>query len=277
MALDQVMVPALDRAFLFGDAVYEVIRVYRGHAWKLEEHFNRLKSSLEAISIRAIDLNEVMLRALTTLKNSSIQEGLIYIQITRGVAKRTHYFPKAAIPNCLIYIEEFDDPYRELRSRGACAITHPDIRWSCNYIKATSLLANCLACQSAIEAGCCESILVDSQGFVTEGSHTSVFAVRHGQILVAPEAANILPGITKRQILNLAKIINVPVTEHRLAKIELVDIDELFLSGTPEEILPITTVDNMPISNGKPGPITRKLHEQFQKTLASWLEVQDNK
>ena len=276
MDLSEVRVSVLDRAFLFGDAVYEVIRVYGKHAWKIDEHFNRLQSSLEAIKIHPVDLSEIRRQTDTTLTNSSIREGIIYIQVTRGEASRTHYFPRTIIPNCLIYVDEFTDPYKDLRAHGVHVITYPDIRWSRNYIKVTSLLANCLAAEAAFELGCLESILIDSQGFVTEGSHTSIFAVRNGCLLVAPDGPNILPGITKRQVLNLANDSNIPIKEQRLAKSDIQEIDELFLSGTPEEILPIISVDNRPVGNGKPGPIALKLQEQFRETLVSWLDFQDN-
>jgi len=276
MPLDEVRVPVLDRAFLFGDAVYEVIRIYSGRAWKITEHLNRLNSSLAAIGINGVDLDRLRERLTQTLTRSRVLEGLIYIQVSRGVAPRTHHFPERATPNQLIYVQEFADPYSDRRSSGIEAITFPDIRWARNEIKATSLLANCLAAQAAVEAGCLEAILIDSSGLVTEGSHTSVFGVRNGKILVSPPAANILPGITKRQVIELANLAGIAMAEERLAKDDIEGLDELFLTGTPEEILPIVRVDGCPVGSAQAGPITSKLQATFRQAVANWLACQDN-
>ncbi|MBI4534247.1 MAG: aminotransferase class IV [Candidatus Melainabacteria bacterium] len=276
MPLNEVKVSVLDRAFLLGDAVYEVVRVYSGRPWKLDEHISRLQNSLKAIRIDTIDIARINLRVLETLKNSHVQEGLIYLQITRGEAKRSHSFPLSCVPNELIYVEEFSDPYVELRLSGASAITYPDIRWAHNYIKATSLLANCLASQAATEAGAVEALLVDSTGYITEGSHTSVFAVKDGHILLSPDSPNILPGITRKLVLTLAGQSNISIKDHKLKASELPQIDELFLSGTPEEILPVTSVDNKLIGQGVVGPIVKQLQESLRLTLAAWLNLKDN-
>ncbi len=272
MPLDEVRVPALDRAFLFGDAIYEVIRVYRGHPWRFEEHMDRLKSSLEGISIAGIDMPTVHARAIDTLRNSKLTEALVYIQITRGAAKRTHHFPAASTPNVLVYVEAFNDPYKTARATGVAAITYPDQRWALNELKATSLLANCLAAQAAAEADCYEAILVDSNNRVTEGSHTSVFGVRKGKLIVSPAAPNILPGITKQQVLGLCQTGRIAVVEGKLTVDDLDTIEELFVTGTPEEILPVTVLNGRKVANGEPGPITKRLQETFQQTLASWLQ-----
>lgn len=271
MPLDQVTVPVLDRAFLFGDAVYEVMRVYRGRAWKLDEHLDRLRSSLDGIRVGGVESETVRSRLLSTVHNSGILEGLIYVQITRGVARRTHHFPKSATPNVLIYVDEFVDPYHGRRDAGVEAITHPDMRWARNELKVTSLLANCLAAQAAVEAGCSEAILFDSGGLVTEGSHTSVFGVRAGKIVVSPAAPNILPGITKRQVLSLAEKCKIETIEGKLSKQDLRSCQEVFITGTPEEILPVVKIDGHLVADGEVGPVTRKLQETFKSTLESWL------
>lgn len=272
MLLGEVKVSVLDRAFLLGDGVYEVIRAYGGRPWKLDEHLDRLSSSLAAVKIRGVDMAKIRRRIAATLNNSGLADALVYVQVTRGEARRTHHFPLKYVPNQLIYVEDFPDPYAELRKIGASVITHPDIRWSKNYIKATSLLANCLAAQAAVEAGAAEAVLVDAGGFVTEGSHTSVFAVKDGHILVAPDSPNILPGITKRQVVALAGQAKIPLRDYKLRKEDLRRVDELFLSGTPEEILPVTTVDGQKVGDGSVGKVTRLLQESFSAALAAWLE-----
>jgi D-alanine transaminase len=152
MPLDEVKLPALDRGFLLGDSVYEVIRVYHGHPWLMQEHLRRLAHSLEAIRIPGIDLERLRRRALETIAAGSFREATIYIQITRGVAPRTHAFPARAAPLELLYVREFADAYAEARQKGAAVITQPDIRWGRCDIKSTNLLANVLAAQTAKEA-----------------------------------------------------------------------------------------------------------------------------
>lgn len=272
MPLDEVMVPALDRAFLFGDAVYELIRVYRGRAWQLEDHLARLGASMARIEIGGIAIETIHSRVASTLDHGRISEGLLYIQVTRGTAKRTHFFPASSTPNVLIYIEQFDDPYKSLRANGIDAITYPDIRWARNEIKATSLLANCLAAQAAKDANCTESILFDSAGFVTEGSRTSVFGVMDGKVVVAPAAPNILPGITKKQVLNLAGQSGIETIEGRLKIDDLWACEEVFVTGTSAEILPVVRIDGRAVSGGTVGAVTRRLQQTFQTTLDSWLQ-----
>ncbi|SRR5579875_499256 len=272
MPLADVRVPALDRAFLFGDAVYEVIRLYRGRPWKLEEHLGRLRASTEAVRISGVDEAVLRRRLLETIEHSRVCEGLAYLQVTRGAARRSHGFPAHCRPNVLIYAEEYADPYADKRELGVEAITYPDIRWARNEIKATSLLANCLAAQAAVEAGAAESILVDTGGFVTEGSHTSVFAVKEGSVVISPASTKVLPGITKRQVITLARQSGIAITEGRLKKDDLWAVDEVFLTGTPEEILPVTAIDGKAVGSGAPGPVTRRLQQTFKETLEQWLE-----
>lgn len=273
MPLNEVKVSVLDRGFLFGDAVYEVIRVYQGQIWKADEHLGRLGAGLNALKIQGVDLANLRRSIDETLKASGLSEALIYIQITRGEAKRTHAFPDAAVPNELVYVEEFLDPFKQHRIDGVSVVTHGDIRWSRNDIKTTSLAANCLLAQAAVEQGCFEAILIDKQGYVTEGSHTSVFAVLGNEILMAPSTAQVLPGITKQQILELAQVKDISIRSHRLKQSELNDVNEVFLTATPEEILPVVKVDGKAIANGKPGPVTIKLQQAFIEKVNLWLSA----
>jgi len=271
MPLDQVKVSVLDRAFLFGDAIYEVMRVYHGKLWRLEEHLQRLESGLAMLKIE-IDHRVLRQRVTETVEHSRLQEALVYIQITRGEATpRTHRFPANAVANQLIYIEEFGDPFLNYRKSGAKTITQPDIRWSRNDIKATSMLANCILAQAAAENGCLETIMIDAQGIVTEGSHSSIFAVKNGEILLSPDSPQVLPGITKKQIMELSHKCAIPLRTHRLRHSELEEVDELFLTATPEEIIPIIQVDDYKIKDGIPGQITRKLQAAFAELITASL------
>jgi D-alanine transaminase len=272
MPLDDVRVSVLDRSFLFGDGIYEVLRVYGGRPFLLREHMDRLGRSLEKIRIRT-DVERIEQRMRQTLIHSGVREGTIYIQVTRGVGPRTHKFPPGnPQPNELIYINELgDDPYKAARTTGASVITVPDDRWNRCDIKSVNLLANCLAAQAAAEAGCEEAILVADDGSVVEGSHTSVFGVKDGSIWTTPLGPHILPGITRALVLRLAAQAGIPVVERSLRKGELREIDELFLTGTTSEVLPVTRVDGHPVGKGTPGPVTTKLAATYQRVVEELL------
>jgi D-alanine transaminase len=271
MSLAEVMIPALDRGFLFGDAVYEVLRVYQGRLWLEQEHWQRLNRSLSAVRIIGVDLDRLRRRVLETMAAGPFPEATVYIQITRGVAPRAHAFPSDTLPLEFLYVKEFKDPYAEIRETGAAVITLPDIRWDRCDIKSTNLLANILAAQAAKEADCQEALLYLPDGTLTEGTHTSFFGVLDGALLTAPTSPAILPGITRGLILRLAKQAGIPVQEHVLKRDDLKNVSELFLTGTTSEILPITRVDGHPIANGKPGPITRKLEDAYAGAVAEFV------
>lgn len=266
MPLSEVKVSVLDRSFLFGDAIYEVLRIYRGRPFLVDQHFNRLRESLRHVRIET-DLERLRARMQALLSATNVQNGVVYMQITRGEGPRTHHFPyKPTRPNELIYVTELrEDPYAVYRTSGAKVITVPDIRWKRCDIKSVNLLANCLAAQQAVDSGCQEAIFYNEREIITEGAHTSVFGVVDGQILTAPLDDNILPGITRSLVVDLARDCGIPVTEHAIRLAHLEHLDEMFITGTTAEILPVVEVDGEPIASGKPGPITLQLAEAYQK------------
>lgn len=272
MPLADAKVSALDRGFLFGDAVYEVLRIYRGKPWLMDEHMARLVRSLEAIRIRGIDLERLRRRALDTIAAGPFREAIIYIQVTRGAAPRTHKFPAQATALEFLYVQEFQDPYVEARKSGAAVITQPDVRWDRCDIKSTNLLGNVLAMQAATEANCMEALLVLPDGTLTEGTHTSFFGVLNGALLTAPNSHDILPGITRGLILRLAARAQIPVQEHVLMRSDLDRVSELFLTGTTSEVMPVVKVDQKQIGDGKPGPVTRRLQEAYQQAVLEYIE-----
>ena len=271
MPLKEVRVSVLDRAFLFGDSVYEVIRVYGGRLWNFQEHIKRLSASLKELGIE-FDVDVVETRLQKLMAAAGLSEALVYVQVTRGAAPRHHYFPSQAEPNCLIYIEQFLDPFQSARQSGARAITYPDIRWGRNDIKATSMAANCLAANAAREKDCLEAILVKDD-IITEGSHTSVFGVKAGRVIVSPSSQAVLPGITKNQVIQLCLSAGIEMLESRLHLRDLSDLEELSITATPEEIIGIVQVDERLIKDGKPGTVTLKLERIFQETVKSWLQT----
>jgi D-alanine transaminase len=273
LPLAKVTVSVLDRGFLFGDAVYEVLRVYQGRPWLEEEHFLRLQHSLAAIRIQGIDLERLRRRMRATIAAGPYLEATVYIQITRGAsAPRSHPFPKDAAPFELLYVQEFHDPYVEARNKGAAVLTHPDIRWGRCDIKSTNLLGNVLAIQAAKEAGCLEALLCLPDGTLTEGTHTSFFGVKDGALLTAPKSNAILPGITRDLVLQLAESAGIPVRQQVMKREDLDRVAELFLTGTTSEVLPIVRVDDQPVGAGTPGPITRRLQQAYADAVQSFVQ-----
>jgi D-alanine transaminase len=271
MPLAEAKIPALDRGFLLGDAVYEVLRVYGGRPWLVDEHWRRLAASLEAVRIQGVDFDRLRARMLKTIAAGPFQEATVYIQITRGVAPRTHLFPAAIPPLEFLYVKEFLDPYEESRREGGAVITLPDIRWERCDIKSTNLLPNVLASQAAKEAGCLEALFYLPDGTLTEGTHTSFFGVLAGTLLTAPPSPSILPGITRSLVLKLAAGAGIPVSEHVLKRDDLTRVTELFLTGTTSEVLPVVRVDGKPIAGGRPGAVTRRLQEAYQEAIREFV------
>jgi D-alanine transaminase len=271
MPLEEVKISALDRGFLFGDSVYEVLRIYRGKPWLLEPHWQRFAASLDAVRIGGVDLDRLKRRMLDTIAAGSFQEALAYLQITRGVAPRRHVFPENTPPTEFLYIQEFSDPYVSKRREGVAVITQPDLRWQRCDIKSTNLLGNVLAMQAADEAGCTEALLYAADGTMTEATHTSFFAVMDGTLVTTPTGSAILPGITRRFLLELAGQIGVPCRQRTLRRHDLTTVSELLLSGTTVEVLPIVRLDGAPVGNGRVGPVTLRLLDVYQAAVRDFI------
>jgi D-alanine transaminase len=226
-----------------------------------------LARSLEAIRIAGIDLARLQKQMHQTIAAGPFREATVYIQITRGAAPRAHPFPEQTTPLEFLYVQEYHDHYAKARLEGAVSFIHPDLRWQRCDIKSTNLLANVLAMQAAKEAGCVEAILSRSDGSLTEGTHSSLFAVKAGTILTAPKSSAILPGITRALVLDLCTKAGIAVREELLKQSELDSVAELFLTGTTTEVLPVVRVDRLIIGDGRPGPIVRRLQRAFQDAV----------
>lgn len=273
LPLEQLTISPLDRGFLFGDAIYEVLRVYRGRPWLEQEHFDRLARSLAAIRITSVNVDRLRRRMNETIAAGPFGEAAVYIQVTRGASwPRRHAFPKDAEPLELLWVEEYDDTYyAQARRTGVGVITQPDRRWHRCDVKSTNLLANVLANQSAREADCNEALLYLPDGTLTEASHSSFFWVVGGALHTTPHNANILPGITRQLVMSLTARADVPVDQSYLQRDDLGRIDELFLTGTTSEILPVVTADGRPVGTGKPGPVTRLLQEAHEQMVREFV------
>ena len=273
MPVEQAMVPVWDRGFLFGDSVYEVLRMYKGRCWLEVEHLARLRRSLSELDFVAVDLNRLMDRLRQTIRKSGILEGTVYVQITRGVAPRSHPFPSPPVaPTEVIVVQPYDvAPTSRLRQTGVPCVSQPDLRWKRCDIKSTNLLANVLAIEAARRAGAFEAVLVDARGFVTEASHTSVLWARGGRLEGTPEGHEILPGMTRQLVLRLTASLGIPFAGVQVTLDELKAVDELILVGTTVEVVPVIQIDGSPIGTGKPGPIALRLHRAYEEAVRSWL------
>jgi D-alanine transaminase len=276
MPVEQARIPVSDRGFLFGDAVYEVFRMYRGRCWLEPEHLARLNRSLKELDFQPHDLGRLVERMHRTIVASRIQEGTVYIQITRGVAPRAHAFPNPPVPPTeLIIVRPYDDgPTARLRQTGVSVISQPDWRWERCDIKTTNLLANVLANEAAHRAGCYEAVLVDASGLVTEATHSSLFWVRHGRLEGTPEGHEILPGMTRQRSLRLVETLAIPFLDTRVSLAELAAADEVILTGTTIEVLPIVRIDEKTIGSGRPGAVALRLQEAFRQEVGRWLASQ---
>ena len=268
MALDEARVPIEDRGFQFADGVYEVVATYAGRPYAMAPHLQRLERSLAQLRIDfdiSAGLEEVVQEAI---RRSGYADALVYIQITRGVAPRHHEFPTQPIePTVVVTVKQLQPLPDDIYQRGVRVISLPDQRWKRCDIKSVSLLANVLAKQAAREAGAYEAILVDEAGQVTEGSSTSVFCVRGGALWVPPAGPHILPSITRAVLLEVVVEVGIPVVERFCSLEDLKGAEEVLLAGTSAEALGVVQVDEAIIGDGAPGPITRRLRQEFRKTL----------
>ncbi|CUS37040.1 D-amino-acid transaminase [Candidatus Nitrospira nitrificans] len=248
-----------DRGFQFGDAVYEVIRTYRGGPFEFGAHLARLNRSAGELSIRQPYTREQWLGWVQQgLSLAGYQEAKIYIQVTRGVAPREHGFPSDILPTVVMTIRKFHPLAADVRSAGVSAGTREDLRWGRCDIKSVNLLANVLAREEAKKAGVFETILV-RDGFVMEGALSNVMAVRGGMIMTAPEGPRILSGVTRTVVLELAKKDDIVIEERFIPVDVLYQSDEVFLTGTTLEVLGVVQIDGRTIGSGRPGPITKTL------------------
>ncbi len=266
MPIGEAKVSVLDRGFIFGDGVYEVIPVYSRRAFRLTEHLQRLQHSLDCIKLN----NPHNVSAWTDILNELIQRNpgedqYLYLHITRGVAKRDHPFPNPPVsPTVFVMSNPLLNPPAQLLQSGITCITVADNRWLRCDIKAIALLPNVLLRQAAVEAGCDEAILIRDDAFLTEGSASNIFVVKNGTLFAPPKDNLMLPGITYDVILELAAANGIPQEVRRVTKAEVFYADELLLTSSNKEVLAITTLDGMPVGDGKPGPMFSKLYQLYQ-------------
>ncbi len=263
LPIDEARVSVLDRGFIFGDGVYEVIPAYGNRPFRLEEHFRRLNNSLSAVRIDNPYSETQWAAIFDRLLAQHHGDQSIYLHITRGVAPRDHGFPADTPPTVFVMCSPIAPTNPDYLSKGFAAITLDDIRWQYCRIKSIALLPNILLRQEALDNNATEAILIRS-GYVTEGSASNMFIVKDGVIKTPPHSDQLLPGITRDLIVELAQQQDMACEEATISEQELLDADEIWLSSSTKEILPITRLNDKPVGNGKPGAVWKTMYQHYQ-------------
>ena len=264
MPLDKISVSPLDRGFIFGDGVYEVIPVYEGAMMRGREHFERLQRSMDEIQLQNPHTTDEWLKLVEDLLKHHPGNQSVYIQVTRGVPpKRDHVIPKGVKPTVFMMCQPLASPSKEAVENGVACVTSRDFRWEKCHVKSTSLLGNVLARQISADAGATETILLRN-GCVTEASASNVFVVKNGGVAASPQDNLILLGITYDLLTKLAKEGAIKLEIRPIPEAELRSADEVWLSSSTKEVLAVTTLDGKPVGNGKPGPVFKRMHALFQ-------------
>ena len=253
MPLAEAKISVLDRGFIFGDGVYEVIPVYSRRAFRLAEHLRRLQHSLDGIRLKNPHSDEEWSKLINELiAQNEGEDQYLYLHITRGAARRDHAFPNPPVePTVFMMSNPLATPAAELLARGVGTVSAIDNRW--------------LRCdQMAVDAGCAETILFRDDAFMTEGAASNIFVVKNGTLLAPPKDNLMLPGITYDVVLELAVMDGIPHEVRRIAKAEVLGADELLLTSSTREVLAITLLDGKPVGDGKPGAMFARLHRLYQ-------------
>jgi len=260
MPLEQATVSVEDRGYQFADAVYEVIRTYRGRPFAVEEHLARLFRSLDAIHLKHSYQAEWLKSLIAeAIQRAGFAETLVYLQISRGVAPRHRRIPDHYTPTLVMTAREMHDT-TDFCQRGVSVITVPDNRWGRCDIKTVALLPNVLAYRTAREAGAHDAIFVGENSAIYEATAANVFIVRKGELHTPPEGPKILSGITRGKILRAARAVNIHATERPIPRSELLAADEAFLCSTTAEVVPIVAVDGQTIGRG---PLAERIYQKF--------------
>ncbi len=268
---EEAKISVADRGFIFGDGIYEVIRVVNGNFFREKEHLDRLKEGLEGLKIdfdpsEKAKIPEVS-RELLKKNNQLTGEATVYLQITRGAAwPRTHTFPEPTVKPTLYISTDTFIPHTELHEKGVDVITLSDVRWKRCNLKTIQLLPNILAKQKAAEAGVNSAVMI-RDGVITESPNANIFAVRDGVLYTFPASNYILNGITRQTVIELADKLQIPLKETPIREEELYDLDELFFTGTTTDIQPIIEINGRRLADGKPGQVVKKIRKAYNERM----------
>jgi D-alanine transaminase len=267
--LAEARVPVMDRGFLFGDGVYEVIPVYGGRPFRLRQHMDRLDNSLRSIRVDNPLARDAWERIFERLTGATPQvDQLVYLQVTRGVdPARNHLFPRGVAPT--VFVMAWDAKPRDpaIAERGIAAVCLDDNRWQRCDIKSIALLGNVLLRQQAEDEGAAEAILF-RDGLLTEGSSTNPFLVKGGEVITPPKCNHLLPGVTRDLVLELAREDGIPCSERSVTQGELDSADEIWIASSSREVVPVTLLDGASVGAGIPGPMWRRMDALFQEYKA---------
>ena len=264
LPLSDARISPLDRGFLFGDAVYEVIPVYGGRPFRLREHMDRLNRSLAALRMLPprshAEWAEICARLLT---QDGARESYLYIQVSRGMELgRNHAWPEGLAPTLFAYVTALEPTPAKMLEAGVAAVTTPEIRWARRDIKSTALLANILLKKLSADAGAFETIMIEN-GELTEGSSTTVHVIAGGVIHTPPNGQRILPGTTRDVVTELAQRLGITSRSAPVPEAELRSADEIWLAFATRGVLPVTLLDGKPVGGGKPGALFKRVHAAF--------------
>lgn len=279
--LQNAKISVMDRGFIFGDGVYEVVPVYRGHLFRFAHHMARLDRSLAEVRIANplshaqwadVTLNLIAKYAQSTGTTPENTDQLIYIQITRGVAMRDHVMPTDISPTVFVMTNVMKPPGEQQRNQGVACVTADDFRWQKAHIKSTSLLGAVFARQISFDADAVETVMF-RDGFLSEAAACNVWVVKDGKVLGTPKDNLVLEGIRYGLIEEICRAQGIAFELRRISLAEVQSCDELLLSSATKEVLPVTQLDGKPVGNGKPGPIYARLYEGYQLAKAQALAV----
>lgn len=269
LPLAEAKISVLDRGFIYGDGVYEVVPVYGRRPFRMQQHLRRLQYSLDGIRLanpHTAAEGEALISQL--IGRQPFADQAVYLQITRGVAKRDHAFPKGASPTVFMMSNPLVVPTREQVERGVAVVTAQDNRWLRCDLKTTSLLGNVLMRQLAVDHDAVETVMF-RDGHLTEASASNVLIVRDGVVIAPPKDNLILPGITYDATLEIARDAGVQLDVRPVPHAEAMHADEMWLSSSTKEVLAVTTIDGRPYGSGTPGPVFRRVWQAFQKAKAA--------
>lgn len=265
---DERVLGVEDRGFQFGDAVYEVFKFVGKRPALLGDHFRRMERCLREIEIANPWTEETFRETMRELlSRTAFEEGIVYIQISRGEAERAHFWPDQATPTVVAYSRRFTFPDAAKKERGIKVITTADERWHRCNVKSVNLLGNAVAKKAAQRAGADEAIFL-AEGFVREGASSSFFAVKNGSVITHPLDEHILPGVVRDRVIGLALGAKIRVDERPLREAELFDLDEAFITSTTQGVMPVVEIDGRVIRNSRRGDVTTRLQQQFDQLEA---------
>jgi D-alanine transaminase len=262
---DERVLGVEDRGFQFGDAIYEVFKFIGRRPIFLFEHFRRLERGLREIEVRSPwTESEFVAAMMELLARTAFDDGIVYVQVSRGEAERAHFWPDQIEPTALAYSRQYRFPDAMKKDRGWRVITAPDHRWHFCHVKSVNLLGNALAKKQAQRASADEAILL-ADGFVREGASSNFFAVRNGGLVTHPLDEHILPGVVRDRVIGLALRAKIRVDERPLREAELFDLDEAFITSTTQGVMPVTEIDGRMIGNGTRGEVTLQLQRALDE------------